>query len=73
MRKIDLMSLAKEVDREIHEVIQRELSPIYKRLNNSEQLETLLPDLMGKVMTINRVYTFKLLEKALRDIYKTDS
>ena len=70
MPKIDLMSLAKEVDYEMLEVIRRELSPLYGRLN-SEQPQDILPELISKVMTINRIYTFKLLEKTLRDIYDT--
>lgn len=73
MRKIDVVSLAKEVDQEMIEIIQRELAHLQASLNDTDRLENFLPDLMVKLITINKIFTVKLLEKALNNIYNSDS
>ncbi|MCG6183291.1 hypothetical protein H1215_18640 [Anoxybacillus sp. LAT_38] len=73
MRKIDVVSLAKEVDQEMIEIIQRELAHLQASLNDTDRLENFLPDLMVKLITINKIFTVKLLEKALNNICNSDS
>lgn len=73
LRKIDVVSLAKEVDQEMIEIIQRELAHLQASLNDTDRLENFLPDLMVKLITINKIFTVKLLEKALNNICNSDS
>ncbi|WP_027410342.1 hypothetical protein [Anoxybacteroides tepidamans] len=68
MEKVDVPSLAKEVDQEMLEIIQKEMEQLKSDLNNSGRLESLLPALTAKLITINKIFTVKLLQKMVNNI-----